>query len=135
MQKIIDKHQLDINNREKNPEHVDIHDNHHGNIITDIRYRQNGTRKGIVTCSPDDLYYLCLDIDELEISGWDLIKQKWINDGTITQTDIDIEKIKPEIITKKQEWWAKILVDVDKDPKFKIKINAIKRKHGKPELP
>ena len=89
MQKIINKHKHDKKN--KKPHHKDIPDSLDGEIILSV------DSKGISSWPEEALDYLLLDESELEKTGAGKWKAKFIEDGTITQSDIDKEKIKPEV--------------------------------------
>jgi hypothetical protein len=92
MQKIIDKHKHDKEN--KKSYHESVPDSLDGEIILSI------DEQGIMSCLESSLDYLLLDDPELIKTGWDKHKVKFIADNTIKQKDINDEKVKPEVAAR-----------------------------------
>lgn len=88
MQKIIDKREFK--------------DHRKGEVIV------KKTDTGVHAVKIEHLFMLALDDDDLKLTEWDEFRDALIEDGVITQSDIDKEKEKPEIKKKIKEFKLKV---------------------------
>lgn len=101
--KIKNKRLFDHKDKTKHPLHEKLNDDFGDDqIIMEIDHRG-----GVQSCTEDQLWRLCCAKEELETMGWASFKKKLLNDGTITQADIDTEKVKPAVQVKLQEFRQK----------------------------
>ena len=82
------------------------------------------------TALADNLFLLCGDDAELEFTFMDFVKAKLIDGGVISQSDIDAESIKPEVVDKLDVFRTDILTDNIK----KVRMNEIRKNKGLAEL-
>ena len=98
--KIKAKRLFDKNNKGKHPIHKDVPDGFDPTHIIMRVHKKKGKVIGIMSCTEDMLFHLGLDDAELDATGWRVFRDELIADGTITQADINIEKVKPIMAQK-----------------------------------
>lgn len=103
-EKIKNKRLFDRKNKGKHKLHKKLNDDFgDGQIIMSV-----DSRGGVMATTEDQLWKLCATHEELVKMGLANFRQDLIDEGTITQADIDAEKLKPDVKVKLQAHRQKI---------------------------